>query len=77
MLVSLVKLDEKSGEKDVELSSFSPLTKVGKLVRGTLVSRYSSTTIGSIGLKGSGVGAVNLVGYGATTSITTTNRSCL
>jgi len=62
MLVSLVKLEEKSGKKDVELSSFSSLTNRGKLVRGTLVLRYSSTTIGSVSL-GSGGGAVKLVGY--------------
>jgi len=45
-------------------------------VRGTLVSRCSSTAVGSVGLKGSGVGAVNLVGCGATTRATT-NRSYL
>jgi len=64
---SLVKLDEKWGKRDVELSSFSPLTNGGKLVRGTSVSRYSSTTIGSIGL-GGGVGAVKLVGSRVTAS---------
>jgi len=62
MLVSLAKLEEKSGKKDVELSSFSSLTNRGKLVRGTLVLRCSSTTIGSISL-GSGGGAVKLVDY--------------
>jgi len=67
MLGSLVKLDEKWGKKDVELSSFSPLVKVKILVRGILVSGYSSTTRGSISLIGSEVEAVGLVGSGATT----------
>jgi len=51
----------------VELSSFSSLTNRGKLVKRTLVLRYSSTTISSINLGGR-VGAVKLVDSRVTTS---------